>query len=66
MTNGVERLAYSVAEVQQTLGIPSTAAYVLARRIGTKLGRRWVISRERLDALLRGELPEIGSPQEVE
>lgn len=53
-----ERLAYTVAEAAVLLGIGRTHAYALAKagKLPTvTLGRRVVVPKARLDAMLAGE-----------
>lgn len=62
-TKNVERLAYSVSEVAEVLGMSEATVYVHLKD-GTipsvKLGGRRLIRRDVLDALLRGDQPESG------
>ena len=54
-----ERLAYTVSEAAEQLGIGRTHAYALAKagKLPTvTLGRRVVVPRSRLDAMLAGEV----------
>ena len=55
MVSNTDRLALSPAEVAATLGISLNAAYSLIRekRIpAVRLGRRWVVPRRELEAML--------------
>lgn len=55
-----ERLAYTVAEAAVLLGIGRTHAYALAKAGDlptVALGRRVVVPKARLDAMLAGDLP---------
>lgn len=52
---GIERLTLSVPEVARLLGISRTSAYRYARRIGVKIGRRVVVPRGKVEALLELE-----------
>jgi hypothetical protein len=49
----MERLAYSVAELQEALGIGRRQAYRLAQEIGVRVGeRRIIVPRTRVEELL--------------
>ncbi len=51
-----EKLAYSVAELQQVLGVGRATALRLANEIGIRVSpRRIIVPRVRLEALLAGE-----------
>jgi excisionase family DNA binding protein len=55
-----ERLAYTVTEAAALLGIGRTHAYALAKAGDlptVTLGRRVVVPKARLDAMLAGERP---------
>lgn len=55
-----ERLAYTVAEAAALLGIGRTHAYALAKAGDlptVALGRRVVVPKARLDAMLAGDRP---------
>ena len=61
-TNHIEAATVSVTVAAKRLGIGRQTAYMLARE-GTlpgviRLGRRFVVSRSQLDAVLNGQLKE--------
>lgn len=56
----IERLAYTVTEAAVLLGIGRTHAYALAKTGDlptVNLGRRVVVPKSRLDAMLAGNQP---------
>lgn len=62
--SGIERLTVTVAQAAVMLGISRTSAYQRVRRgeIPTvRLGRRLVVPKARLLAMLEGEPPAISS-----
>jgi excisionase family DNA binding protein len=63
-----DKLTLTIPEAGKLLGIGRCAAYEAARKgeLPTlKFGRRLVVSKARLDALLRGEANGCSSPSEA-
>ncbi|WP_081477214.1 hypothetical protein [Thermus sp. CCB_US3_UF1] len=59
---GREKVLLSVKDLREELGedlIGRDTAYKIARQLGIKLGRRWLVPREVLEQIKRGQIKKL-------